>query len=69
MFAVPVTEDVDIVEDVGAHLLFVAKDMISHGSRFIATEERFHRRIVVAVALGAHTRVHFEAGEHALITI
>ena len=59
MFAVSVVEDFGVVEDVGAHLVFVGEDVVTHCGGFVATEERLHRGIVVAVAFGAHTRVHF----------
>ena len=58
MFAVPVVEDLDVVEDVGSDLGLGGEDVFAHRRGLAAAEERFHGRVVVAVALAAHARVH-----------
>lgn len=69
VFAVAVVEDFDVVEDGGADLGLVGEDVVAHGGGFVAAKERFHGRVVAAVALGADAREHLQAGQHTLVAV
>jgi hypothetical protein len=69
VFSEAVVEDFDVVEDIGPQLGLIGEDMVAHGGGFVATVKRLHGRVVVAVALAAHARVHSEPGEQSLVAI
>ena len=69
MFAVSVVEYFDIFEDVGTQLGLIGKDVIAHCGGFITAIKRFHRRVVIAVALTAHAEVHFQPSQQSLVVV
>ena len=68
-FAVSVVEDFDVFEDVGPQLGLIGKDVIAHCGGFVTAIKRFHRRVVIAVALTAHAGVHFQPPQQSLVAV
>lgn len=52
VFPEPVVEDLDVFEGVASGFGVALEDMVPHGGCLVSSVERFHRRVVVAVALG-----------------
>ena len=64
-----VGEDLEVIEEVGSDLGLVGQDVVARRRGFVAAEERFPGRVVVATALAAHAQVHPEPGPQALVAI
>ena len=67
MFSEAVVEHFNIFKHVSAKFALVGKDMTTDGAALVPTIEGLHRRIIVAVALGAHTRLHAKRSQQALV--
>ena len=69
MFAEPVVEDFDVLENIRPQTTLVPEYRIANRAAFVSTVKRFHCCVIIAVSFGAHARFEVVLLEQSLVTV